>query len=89
LGEAAATSGRLGGQASAARRQPASDPLPTVEGILIAPERRLAVVDGTVVGVGDAVGSRHVVRIEADAVILRDSAGRDVRVPVRPKSPRL
>jgi hypothetical protein len=86
--EAAATSGRL------ARQKPGSDPnltphsdrLPTVDGILISPRLRLAVLDGVIVGVGDTVGGRRVSRIDADAVVLSDSTGRDVRLPVRARS---
>jgi hypothetical protein len=90
--DATATSGRASTGAasagSAAARKPAraADRLPTVEGVLIAPRIRLAVVDGVIVGEGDTVGTRRVTRIETDAVTFRDSTGRDVRIPVRPKS---
>jgi hypothetical protein len=85
-GEPAATSGRVGGPEAGVRRR-AGEPLPVVEGVLIAPARRLAVVGGDVVEEGDVVGSRRVLRIEADAVVLRDATGRDVRVPVRARTP--
>ena len=58
-------------------------PLPIVGGILISSDRRLAVINGSVVGPGDKVGNRVVVRIEADAVVFREPSGTDVRVPVR------
>jgi hypothetical protein len=58
-------------------------PLPSVDGVLIASDRRLAVIDGAVVGVGDRVGLRTVARIELEAVVLREPSGREVRVPVR------
>jgi len=66
---------------------PASaDPLPSVGGVLISAGRRLAVVDGAVVGIGDKVGSRTVAGIESNAVVLREASGREVRVPIRPRS---
>jgi hypothetical protein len=58
-------------------------PLPIVSGILISSDRRLAVINGSVVGPGDKVGTRVIVRIESDAVVFRDPSGADVRVPVR------
>jgi hypothetical protein len=60
-------------------------PLPSVGGILISSERRLAVIDGTVVGIGAQVAGRVVAGIEPDAVVLREPDGRLVRVPVRPR----
>jgi len=60
-------------------------PLPVVGGILISQDRRLAVIDGVVAGVGDRVAGRTVERIETDAVIFREPSGREVRVPVRSK----
>jgi hypothetical protein len=66
---------------------PASpDPLPTVGGVLISADRKLAVVEGAVVGLGDRVGSHTVAGIEPNAVIFRDAAGRETRVPIRPRS---
>ena len=66
---------------------PASaDPLPSVGGVLISAGRRLAVVDGAVVGIGDKVGTRTVAGIESNAVVLREASGREVRVPIRPRS---
>ena len=59
-------------------------PLPTVGGILISQDRRLAVIDGVVVAVGDEVAGRVVSRIDPDGVVLREPSGRYVRVPVRP-----
>lgn len=59
-------------------------PLPTVGGILISKDRRLAVIDGVVVGVGDEVAGRIVSKIDPDAVVFREPSGRHVRVPVRP-----
>ncbi|HXW06363.1 MAG TPA: hypothetical protein VD833_14085 [Vicinamibacterales bacterium] len=92
--ETAATSGQIGGRAETTRQDSQSrggqgaardtaTTLPSVEGVLISPQLRLAVIDGAVVGIGDVVGSLTVKAIETDAVVLRDAAGQDVRVPVR------
>ena len=64
---------------------PQTTPLPIVNSILVAPDRRLAVLNGEVVREGDAVGVRVVVRIEPRAVILREPSGREVTVPIRRK----
>ena len=71
--------------ASATPRQPLKDPLPIVESILIDQERRLALVDGAVVSVGDLVGPRTIVLIDRDAVLLREPSGLVVRASVRRK----
>jgi hypothetical protein len=63
-----------------ARPAPLTEPLPRVDSILIDQERRLAVIDGAVVSVGDAVGRRTVAGIERDAVLLREPSGLIVRV---------
>jgi hypothetical protein len=65
--------------------QPLADPLPSVGGVLISGDRRLAVVDGSVVGIGDRIGARTVAGIDPDAVILREPSGRQIRVPIRTK----
>ena len=70
------------------RYVPLKDPLPQVDSVLVDQERRLAIIDGMVVGVGDAVGPRRVTQIESDAVDLREPSGLLVRVHVRAKSPR-
>jgi hypothetical protein len=64
---------------------PLSNPLPVVSSILVAPERRLAVLDGEIVREGDAVGPRVWIRIEPRAVVLREPSGHEVRVPIRRK----
>jgi hypothetical protein len=51
-------------------------------------DRRLATLDGGIVTTGDRIGLRTVVRIERDAVILREPSGVDVRVPQRSSRPR-
>jgi len=70
------------------RYVPLKDPLPQVDSILVDQERRLAIIDGIVVGVGDAVGPRRVSQIESDTVDLREPSGLLVRVHMRPKSAR-
>jgi hypothetical protein len=60
--------------------------LPKVDSILIDQERRLAIVDGTIVTVGDSVGPRVVVQIDRDAVVLREPSGLSVRVGLRIKT---
>lgn len=70
------------------RYVPLKAPLPQVDSILVDQERRLAIIDGMVVGVGDAVGLRRVSQIESDTVDLREPSGLLVRVHVRGKSPR-
>ena len=62
---------------------PLSEPLPRIDTVLIDQDRRLALVDGDVVKVGDTIGSRVVVGIEQDSVVLREPSGRTVRVRVR------
>jgi hypothetical protein len=44
--------------------------------ILYAPDRRLAIVDGRIVGAGDEVRGARVVDIAPDVVLLRDARGR-------------
>jgi hypothetical protein len=73
---------------SASRQRPASiGPLPSVDGILIAGDRRLAIVGGEVVAAGDVVGVRAVSRIERDGVVLREPSGREIYVAIRPRRP--
>ena len=62
---------------------PLREPLPRIDTVLIDQDRRLALVEGGVVTVGDAIGSRVVINIEQDAVVLREPSGRTVRVRVR------
>ena len=74
----------IGRRPVAARERP---PIPSVDGIMIAGSRRLAIVDGTVVAAGDAVGVRAIARIERDGVVLREPSGREIYVAVRPRKP--
>jgi hypothetical protein len=62
---------------------PLKAPMPVVNSILLSPDRRLAVVDGAIVREGDSIGPRVLVRIEADALVLREPSGYEVRVPIR------
>jgi hypothetical protein len=66
-----------------ARQAPLKEALPKVDSILIDQDRRLALIDGAIVGVGDTVAGRVVVQIERDAVVLREPSGRIVRVRLR------
>lgn len=73
---------------SASRQRPApAEPLPSVDGILIAGDRRLAIVGGEVVAAGDMVGVRAVSRIEKGGVVLREPSGREIYVAIRPRRP--
>jgi hypothetical protein len=65
--------------------RPLSARLPVVNSILVAPDRRLAVLDGEIVREGETFGPRVVVRIEPAAVVLREPSGYEVRVPIRRK----
>ena len=76
---------KMSANAARARRPPLKTPLPAVELILLDQKRPLAVVGGAVVGVGDLVGPRTVVRIERDGVLLREPSGLVVRSSVRRK----
>jgi hypothetical protein len=58
-----------------------------VDGIAIAGDRRLAILNGTIVAIGDRVGRRTVKRIETNGVVLRDPGGGDVFVAIRSRKP--
>jgi hypothetical protein len=60
-----------------------NEPLPRIDSVLIDQDRRLAILDGAVVGIGDLVGSRVVVAIAREAILLREPSGRIVRVRPR------
>jgi hypothetical protein len=64
-----------------------AEPVPSLHSILLGPGRRLAIVNGSIVGEGDTVGRRTVTRIERDAVFLRDAAGAEIKVGVPPLKP--
>jgi hypothetical protein len=71
---------RIQERAANSEQRPAT---PRVDGIMIAGDRRLAIVDGNVVSVGDFVGPYVVVRIDRDGVVLKQSSGREARIAVR------
>jgi hypothetical protein len=77
------TTGQVTPERATSGAPAAETPPPNVSGILVSSDRRLAVVDGAVVGPGDRVGSRVVIRIETDAVVFREASGRLLRIPVR------
>jgi hypothetical protein len=58
-------------------------PLPSVDGIMIGGNRRLAIVGGNIVGPGDTVGVRTLVRIDKSGVVLREPSGREVYLAIR------
>lgn len=64
---------------------PLDESLPVVDSILLDQNRRLAVLGGTIVSVGDRVGSRTVAQIERDFVVLREPSGMLVRLAIRGK----
>jgi hypothetical protein len=73
-------------RAAAKRLAPLDEPLPRVDSILVDQDRRLAIIDGLVVKVGDSVGSREVTGIEPDGIALRERSGIVVRLALRPHS---
>ena len=56
------------------------DPVPHVTTILVAPDRRFAMVNGRIVGVGDRVGRRTVAAIEPRVVVFQEPSGKQIRV---------
>ena len=61
---------------------PQEGPGPMVRSILFSATRRLAIVDGKIVGVGDSVGGYKVVEIEQGAVVFTSAGGAPLRVSV-------
>ncbi len=57
-----------------------NDPIPHVTTILVSADRRLAMVDGRIVRVGDRVGHRTVAAIEPHVVVFREPSGVEIRV---------
>jgi hypothetical protein len=47
---------------------------------MVAPDRRFAMVDGRIVGIGDRVGQRTVTAIEPRVVVFREPSGVQIRV---------
>ena len=54
---------------------PAAPALPVISAILLSEGRRLAVVEGRVLGPGQRVGSWELVSVDRSAVVLRDASG--------------
>jgi hypothetical protein len=52
--------------------------------ILYSPDRKLAIVDGRIVGPGDDVRGARVIDITPTAVLLRDARGRLRRLALAP-----
>jgi hypothetical protein len=68
--------------------RPILAPDPAVRSILFSSTRRLAIVDGRIVGVGDTVGAFTVTAIEQAAVVFTTSSGERRRVSVHAPSSR-
>jgi hypothetical protein len=68
--------GGPGSPAQGGARRAIPDPAFTVSSVLVSGDRRLAVVNGRIVGVGDWVGDVRVVEIAPTEVVLRDRLGR-------------
>lgn len=62
---------------------PLKEPIPAVDSILVSNERRVAIVGGQIVSVGDRVGSRLVAGIERDVVVLQEPSGYRIFVRLR------
>jgi hypothetical protein len=76
---AAASQGLRSAGPSATRPRPVDVPLPfeaSLSTILFGPERRLAIVDGRIVGEGDEIKGAQIVEITPTSVLLRDAQGR-------------
>jgi hypothetical protein len=65
---------------------PLKEAVPTVDSILVSPDRRVAIVGGQIVTVGDRVGSRLVAGIERDTVVLMEPSGYRIFVRIRRRS---
>ncbi len=73
-------------RAGTARVAAAASPDPVVKSILFSSNRRLAVVDGKIVGIGDAIGAGRVVDITREAVVITTPAGAQRRLTLRVQS---
>jgi hypothetical protein len=63
-------------RARPASQQEVAQPFDAVLGtILYSPDRKLAIIDSRIVGVGDEVSGARVIEITADGVLLRDAHG--------------
>jgi hypothetical protein len=68
--------------------EPLKTPIPVIDSILIAHDRRLAVIGGAIVGIGDSVGPRMVIAIDGESVVFREPSGFELRVSLRTGSGR-
>ncbi len=66
-----------------------AQPDPVVSGILYSSGRRVALIDGRLVGPGDRVGGGVVLSIEANAVVITEPGGRERRVEIARPAVRL
>ena len=57
-----------------------TDPVPRVSAILVSKDRRLATVDGQIVGVGALVGRRTVVAVDERSVVFEEPSGALIRI---------
>lgn len=55
---------------------------PVISAILLSEGRRLAVVEGRVLGAGQRIGSWELVALDRDSVVLRDASGAEQVVPL-------
>lgn len=69
-------------QVTAAKLPQSVPSAPVVRSILYSADRRLAIVDGRIVGVGDPAGTYRVSAIEQDAVVFTTPSGERLRVSV-------
>ena len=60
----------------------ADAPLPRLTSVLISESRKLAVIDGQVLSIGEAHGGFQLQRIEADHVVISVTNGSLVRLPL-------
>lgn len=60
-------------------------PEPVVRSILFSAERRVALIDARIVGVGDQVSAGRVIAIERDAVVIETHAGQTRRLELKPR----
>lgn len=61
--------------APAASTAPSETPMPVLQSVLIAKDRRMAIISGQRFDIGDHVGDARIVRITETEVLLRSGAG--------------
>ena len=61
--------------------------VPAVSGVLISGDRRIAILDGRIVSLGDRVGPLRVMGIDRSGVVLREPGGREIQVAIRTRKP--